>query len=559
MVPPITDLTCLGMPVVNAFRSNVFNEAVLNESEQDANAVLTELDKGLRSCKLCTQCEAIARFPRLFERYPFPILINSCFQKLAEFFLNGSNLLRFWVLRICQKSENHLDKILNIDAFVKRIFMVIHSNDAVARALTLRTLGAVSRLIPEKQQVHHALRRALDSHDATEVEAAIYASGQFASQSRTFAISMCSKISDMLESLQIPVPMKLPLVPVLRYMHHDVNTASLVRKVCLNLLPKYPAHNFVVAILVSLTELSARTMTDFDEQITLLLRFVNDVRLSVRIQALKSISKLADKHCIHAWRIDLFKQIVRNAHKCPNHIEQYIILDILNKFCSNSLNCRQLLDGNRNESLIHLCGMWLQSEAYTTAKETLAVLSTIVTNIGKNDRNRHFLDDTMQLINDNLHGLLVTTIYYEKSSKTLRKIISSCLRIANSILIFGLEFEKMLCSILKRFENYSIETTLILCKALAALCSIFQLKKFSLITDKDNEKSQLKTAGKKFKIRMDYYSDDVFSYRYGKGARNKFNLKVCVLVLEFMSITSFFLMLFFYRIYYFFLLYRRIH
>ena len=82
-----------------------------NESETDANSILTELDKGesaitttqeryisstfdlillaLRSSKIGEQCEAIVRFPKLFEKYPFPILINSSFLKLAEFFQNG--------------------------------------------------------------------------------------------------------------------------------------------------------------------------------------------------------------------------------------------------------------------------------------------------------------------------------------------------------------------------------------------------------------------------------------------------------------------------------------
>lgn len=48
------------------------------------------------------------------------------------------------MLRVCQQSEKHLDKILNVDEFVRRIFSVMHSNDPVARALTLRTLGAVA-------------------------------------------------------------------------------------------------------------------------------------------------------------------------------------------------------------------------------------------------------------------------------------------------------------------------------------------------------------------------------------------------------------------------------
>ena len=44
---------------------------------------------GLRSSKAGEQCEAIVRFPGLFEKYPFPILINSALLKLADVFRIG--------------------------------------------------------------------------------------------------------------------------------------------------------------------------------------------------------------------------------------------------------------------------------------------------------------------------------------------------------------------------------------------------------------------------------------------------------------------------------------
>lgn len=71
-----------------------------------------------------------------------------------------------------------------VDEFVRRVYSVIHSNDPIARALTLRILGAVACLIPERQQVHHSIRTSLDSHDNVEVEAGIYAATQFAAQSK---------------------------------------------------------------------------------------------------------------------------------------------------------------------------------------------------------------------------------------------------------------------------------------------------------------------------------------------------------------------------------------
>jgi integrator complex subunit 7 len=48
-----------------------------------------------------------------------------------------TNFPRLCVLRVCQQSEKHLDKILNVDEFVKRIFTVIHSNDPVLLKIIL--------------------------------------------------------------------------------------------------------------------------------------------------------------------------------------------------------------------------------------------------------------------------------------------------------------------------------------------------------------------------------------------------------------------------------------
>lgn len=47
------------------------------------------------------------------------------------------------MLRVTQQSEKHLQKVTSIDEFLRRIYSVIHSNDPVARALTLRYSGLI--------------------------------------------------------------------------------------------------------------------------------------------------------------------------------------------------------------------------------------------------------------------------------------------------------------------------------------------------------------------------------------------------------------------------------
>ena len=49
-----------------------------------------------------------------------------------------TNFLRLCVFQVTQQSGQHLEKIGNVEDIVKCIHSVIHSNDPVARALTLK-------------------------------------------------------------------------------------------------------------------------------------------------------------------------------------------------------------------------------------------------------------------------------------------------------------------------------------------------------------------------------------------------------------------------------------
>ncbi|XP_014602244.1 PREDICTED: integrator complex subunit 7 isoform X2 [Polistes canadensis] len=362
-------------------RMNAFNDSGLGEPEQDANSALIELDKGLRSNKIGEQCEAIVRFPRLFEKYPFPILINSSLLKLAEVFRMGSNFLRVWVLRVCQQSEKHLDKILNVDEFVRRIYSVIHSNDPVARALTLRTLGSVAGIIPERQQVHHSIRRSLDSHDSVEVEAAIYAAQMFAAQSKLFAVSMCSKISDMIRGQATPASMKLQLIPILQYMHHDTFTASMVNELCMELLASYPAVEFVRVTLSALSTLASATLIDIPEQVVLLLRYLHDdPRLSIKRHALHLLHTLA-RHGAHLWPQGALNNLIESTTKLlqdgTGNTDLLVrTLDVIEVLSQSAITC----DANIEEGspLLSLCVNACYSPDPFVAVKAVTILSRVI-------------------------------------------------------------------------------------------------------------------------------------------------------------------------------------
>ncbi|XP_068041853.1 integrator complex subunit 7 [Anomalospiza imberbis] len=292
-------------------------DAGYGEQELDANSALMELDKGLRSGKLGEQCEAVVRFPRLFQKYPFPILINSAFLKLADVFRVGNNFLRLCVLKVTQQSEKHLEKILNVDEFVKRVFSVIHSNDPVARAITLRMLGSMASIIPERKNAHHSIRQSLDSHDNVEVEAAIFAAANFSAQSKDFAVGICNKISEMIQGLATPVDLKLKLIPILQHMHHDASLASSSRQLLQQLVTSYPSTKMVIVTLHTFTLLAASSLVDIPKQIQLLLQYLkNDPRKAVKRLAIQDLKLLANK-TPHTWNRENIQALCESALNTP--------------------------------------------------------------------------------------------------------------------------------------------------------------------------------------------------------------------------------------------------
>ncbi|XP_006818833.1 integrator complex subunit 7-like [Saccoglossus kowalevskii] len=322
------------MATVSARLTMMGMESSYGEPEQDANTALMELDKGLRSTKLGEQCEAIVRFPRLFEKYPFPILINSAFLKLSEVFRLGSNFLRLCVLKVVQQSQKQLDKILNKDEFLRRIFTVIHSNDPVARAITLRVLGSVAVIIQERKNVHYSIRNSLDSHDAVELEAAIFAATRFAAESRDFAVGICNKVADMIQGLATPVEMKLKLILIFEHMHHDAESAAKVRHLCIRMLPSYPGKAFVITTLHSLSKLAAASLMDIPAQVSLLLCYLDtDPRRVIKTLALQDLRMLA-KEAPHMWtseNIELLCQFTSTTPYDGLKIGGFSVLSTLSK------------------------------------------------------------------------------------------------------------------------------------------------------------------------------------------------------------------------------------
>uniref|UniRef100_A0A8C2IPI1 Integrator complex subunit 7 n=1 Tax=Cyprinus carpio TaxID=7962 RepID=A0A8C2IPI1_CYPCA len=305
--------------------------------------------EGLRSCKLGDQCEAVVLFPKLFQKYPFPILINSAFLKLADIFRLGNNFLRLCVLKVTQLSEKHLEKILNVDEFVKRVFSVIHSNDPVARAITLRMLGSLASIIPERKNAHHSIRQSLDSHDNVEVEAAIFAAASFSSHSKDFAAGIRNKISEMIQGLDTPVELKLKLIPMLQHMHHDASQASCSRELLQELVSSYPSTPMLIVTLHTFTQLATSSLVDIPEQIRLLLQYLKeDPRKAVKRLAIQDLKLLAKK-APHLWTKKNIQVLCECALSTPYNSLKLGMLSVLSTL-SSTIAIKQYFSPNTGEA-----------------------------------------------------------------------------------------------------------------------------------------------------------------------------------------------------------------
>lgn len=346
--------------------------------------------------------------------------------------------------------------------------MVIYSNDPVARSLTLRTLGSVACIIPEKQQVHHAIRRALDSHDTVEVEAAIYASVQFAAQSKTFAISMCSKVASMIESLQTPVNMKLELIPVLRHMHHDANTAALVKTLCINLLPKYPSENFVCVTLDSLSQLSCATLIDIPDQVNLLINYLQDPRAKVRFCVLRSLQSLAEKGA-HLWPAGSVNSLISVAQSVRDEGSEHgLMLSVV-----LTLTKCPLIAGSTDEEgrILELCTSCFKNVNHKTNSLAIEILTSVITYCysEKIPPPQSYLNE----INSHHEQLIISCLKDDAHIHELCKYLKCGVQLAEKNEAMAVDFTKLMGKILTEEQTLSQRQSELICETMAALCSHF--------------------------------------------------------------------------------------
>ncbi|KAG0043051.1 Integrator complex subunit 7 [Gryganskiella cystojenkinii] len=257
---------------------------------------LVELEAEYRTQRSAEQLHAIASFPRLFDDFPYPVLISAAILKLADYYRQSNNIQRHAILQVFKKSQPHLKSISNVDETIKRITPVLKSNDQLARAITLRVFGCMAAIAYDRVDVYHNVIHSLDSSEAMEVSAAIYAADRMCAHSQKFCAIISGKLAFMVRDSKTPLPLKRRLIRIFGHMFEDIALARLARKTCIDILDMNQDGEYTVAILRTLTRLASHSLVDVNQQISLLLEMAESHPLQgIRRVSLMCLGSLAQK------------------------------------------------------------------------------------------------------------------------------------------------------------------------------------------------------------------------------------------------------------------------
>ncbi|ORX91810.1 hypothetical protein K493DRAFT_48154 [Basidiobolus meristosporus CBS 931.73] len=283
----------------NSLNQGQVKASTHQDSADQAFKKLIDLDSKFRSQRLGTQLQAISLFPQLFDEHPFPVIINSGVLKLADFFRNSHNSVRFFIVKVFRKSEHHHKKILNVVELIRRFLPVLQSNDPVARSLTVRVLGSIHSIASERLDVQHGILECLNSEDRMELEAAIFASDRFCAVSKTFPKLVSNKLAILLQDSRKPLNIKIHILRVLRHMHHSNDLVIQTRSTCEAMLNQHTEPKLISVLLQTLSNLAIKAPLYLEAHVDMLFDYVtNNPRRILKRYALHEIIHLMKNN----WR-----------------------------------------------------------------------------------------------------------------------------------------------------------------------------------------------------------------------------------------------------------------
>ncbi|KAI8823165.1 uncharacterized protein EV422DRAFT_523594 [Fimicolochytrium jonesii] len=274
---------------------------------------LVALDRGFKSLRLDEQIQSVLKFIEFFQKYDSASVVGPGFIKLAEYWRTSNNIVRQYIFKVIKHSTGALVHLSNADDVLRRIAVLLTSNDVLARTLTLRVLGYMAVIAVNNFEVHHGIRLMLDSKDSMEVEAALFAAEKLSFKSEAFCVNHLPKLRSMVEDKGQPTVIKLKVIRVFKNMYHHPALASAARDACLRYLISAKGDEPVLTTLRTLTILAVRCVFQIGEQIDLLLRYLEEAtRTTVQYGICCNLTLIARTQC-HHFTQDQHLRILRFA------------------------------------------------------------------------------------------------------------------------------------------------------------------------------------------------------------------------------------------------------
>ncbi|CAF2105915.1 unnamed protein product [Rotaria magnacalcarata] len=296
----------------------------------DPNRLWVEIDRGIRSKEAQRQFEAILKMPGLFKKETTSTtLISAALIKLATLFQEGTNEMRLNVTKVLDRVANQLQKSSMLDDPIKLIYSVMHSNDCIARALTLRALAMMPHILADDVEAHLHIRLALDSNDEIEILAAVKAAKKFIPCSKTFAMSISTKLVSLIEDLTTPLTIKSWLIPLFEHMTHDATVSMKGRQLLISLITKDTTEEFLQIAVPTLARLAVKSHIEIGETVKFFLKFLKlEPRQNCRKLILRHLVPIA-RCCPIVWLDSTTEDLIAFANDSDDDYARLQVLRII--------------------------------------------------------------------------------------------------------------------------------------------------------------------------------------------------------------------------------------
>lgn len=312
----------------------------------------------------------------------------------------------------------------------------------------------------------------LDSHDAVEVKAAIFAAQKFSEQSRVFAANICDKISDMIHSVATPVGLKLSLIPVLQYMHHDVSMATKARRLCASLLTNYPSEKFMVQTIRTMSHLAVLSLIEVPAQVDLLLHYLKeDGRNTVKMVFLQELKKLA-VNAPHLWTYQQIQVLCEFAENTQYICQKVAAADVLVTLSEAVTFTIIFAKHDLCASLLDVCNLCYSHDSPALMSQLTRFYTNIVIAYSKTKETEYWGGHNLI---ENIVTVIQTQIVVLMMETGDTKPLKTCLRCAIDLSKHQLKVaEQFVFCITGLLPEAKAPVDAILCESLAAIASVNQ-------------------------------------------------------------------------------------